>query len=156
MALMKIKIDRYQSFDKAFTRSLSYDELISLPIGTLVSYNNDIYTYKGRSPDKRYYEAVSSVSPCSYYIKNNNYEIFPLPSDSKVITSYEGNIFTQEVTYRQSSVSTYQYVFSWSNLSKNLFLINEKMLSSFIEPYVPMLDCFSSALQENIDLGLTA
>ena len=160
MALMKIKINRYfPIIDKNKTRTLSYNELISLPIDTFVVINNDLYLYKGQSTESRYIELYSTndtnLSPYSYYFKHNAYVHFPLPSDTTYIKAYKGSKFLQITCYNQYTSNPYEYTYLWSSLFKRIYLVNDSVLDNFIMPFTPSLDCLSSALKQNIDLGVT-
>ena len=134
-------------------RTLSLHELCSLPKGTLVWLERyGLVEFIGQG--KRTY--TPSCSVCSFYFdENKNVKTFNLQSDLLPIP-YACFSFIQRVDYyRLYYNSNYNQVFelSWDDVyNRGAYLLEDKHLNKILEPYMPLLDCFSSALQINKDL----
>ena len=135
-------------------RSLSYHELYNLPIDTFIWISGyyGLCIYKGPSKNV-FLDPVPSVKS-SYIHDKNNRSYIDLETDNLPVKE-KGFVIKPIVS------GTYLYLHSgmeehipWANVVNHCFLVNDSLLNNIISPFMPALDCFSEALEQNIKLNI--
>lgn len=135
-------------------RSLSYHELYNLPIDTLIWISGyyGLCMYKGPSKNV-FLDPILSVKS-SFIHDRNNRTYIDLETDTLPVNE-KGFLIKLLVsgTYLYLHSGMEEHV-SWSNILNHCFLVDDSLLHTIISPFMPALDCFSEALEQNIKLNI--